>query len=269
MEIEGNLLKMRTEFSSPVNYYLRAGENEVLLNRLLNTEIRLEFSGMINCVKCGTRTKKSYNQGFCFQCMQTAPESDPCIIHPEKSMAQFGIARDMDWAVLHDLIPHVVYLSLTSGLKVGVTRHNQIPVRWIDQGAIKAIKLAQTPNRHIAGVIEKFLRQFVADKTNWKQMLLNPFDASTNLVDEKQRIVQLLHQELKQYVMPDDTVQEIIYPGEFDFQTLDALTFDKQKLIEGKLIAIKGQYLIFSNNTCINIRKHTAYYVNVCYDKNI
>ena len=58
----------------------------------------------------------------------------------------------MEYAKKHCLIEHVVYLSLTSGLKVGVTRNTQVPTRWIDQGAIQAVELARTPNRYTAGL---------------------------------------------------------------------------------------------------------------------
>ncbi len=49
------------------------------------------------------------------------------------------------------LTPHYVYLSKTSGLKVGVTRATQIPTRWIDQGAVEAVIIAETPYRGAAG----------------------------------------------------------------------------------------------------------------------
>jgi hypothetical protein len=39
------------------------------------------------------------------------------------------------------MIDHFVYLSHTSGLKVGITRGTQVPTRWIDQGATQALPL--------------------------------------------------------------------------------------------------------------------------------
>ena len=41
----------------------------------------------------------------------------------------------MEWSKKYCLSDQYVYLSLTSNLKVGVTRHTQIPTRWIDQGS--------------------------------------------------------------------------------------------------------------------------------------
>ena len=51
--------------------------------------------------------------------------------------------RDYDWEMAHHMQPHVVYLSKTAGIKVGVTRETQIPYRWIDQGAVEALILAK------------------------------------------------------------------------------------------------------------------------------
>ena len=56
--------------------------------------------------------------------------------------------------------PHSVYLSFTSDVKVGVTRKSQVPTRWIDQGAIEAIEIAELPNRYLAGICEIELKKY-------------------------------------------------------------------------------------------------------------
>ena len=83
------------------------------------------------------------------------------------------MARDMEFAENHCLIDHYVYLAESGGLKVGVTRHTQVPTRWIDQGAGKAMRVARTPNRYLAGCIEVALKNYFRDKTNWRDMLMN------------------------------------------------------------------------------------------------
>jgi hypothetical protein len=232
------------------------------LNELIGKEITFEFNGIINCIHCGKKTNKSFSQGFCYNCFQTAPEADQSVIRPELSQAQFGIARDIEWAEKHDLIDHYVYLSVTNDIKVGVTRHHQVPTRWIDQGAIQAIKLALTPNRHIAGVIESFLKQHVADITKWQAMLKDEIKTEINLVEEKHRIAQLLPAELQKYIDTDDQVTTIEYPGKLKLEKIRSIGFDKTPKIEGKIMRIKGQYLIFENGTVLNIRKHNGYYIN-------
>jgi hypothetical protein len=258
---EGNLIKMRVELNAPVDYFLLVGNDEVYLNELINKNIRFEYSGIINCISCGKKTKKSFSQGFCYTCMQTAPEADPSVFNPEKSMSQYGISRDMDWAQEHDLTDHFVYLSITGNLKVGVTRHTQIPTRWIDQGAIKAITLAKTPNRHIAGIIEGFLKERVADKTSWQAMLKGEIKTNTNLLDEKERLIGLLHPELAQYACAGNEIKEITYPGNYKLAAIRPVSFDTEQLVEGKLVGIKGQYLIFDDHRVLNIRKHNGYYI--------
>ena len=192
MQLEGNILKMRTELASPVKYTLPIGENLLEMNGLIGKEISLKFDGRINCISCGKQTKTSFGQGFCYNCLQTAPEASESVMRPELSKAHFGIARDMEWAEKHDLINHIVYLAVSSEVKVGVTRIHQIPTRWIDQGATQAIKLAKTPNRHIAGIIEVFLKKHFTDKTNWRAMLKNEIIENIDLVTEKEKVIQLL-----------------------------------------------------------------------------
>src|SRR5680860_390816 len=159
----------------------------------------MNFTGKINCISCGKKTKTSFGQGFCYNCLQTAPEASESIMRPELSKAHLGIARDMEWAEKHDLIEHIVYLAVSSEVKVGVTRIHQIPTRWIDQGASSAIKLATTPNRHISGIIEVLLKKHFTDKTNWRTMLKNEIAQNINLLDEKNKVYQLLPAELKKY----------------------------------------------------------------------
>jgi hypothetical protein len=261
MNLSGNLIKMRSEYNSPVDYYLVLGNSELYLNSFIGKHIKLTHNGVINCVACGKQTNKSFADGYCYACFQTVPMADPSVVNPELSMAQYGIARDMEWAEQHDLIDHFVYLSLTSGVKVGVTRHHQIPTRWIDQGASMAIKLAKTPNRHIAGLIETQLKKHVADKTNWQAMLKNQVENAPDLIGKKNELSELLHPELQKYLLPDNQVTTIEFPGNYVPETVASLSFDKQPLVEGVLARIKGQYLIFDNNKVINIRKHSGYYI--------
>jgi len=209
MQLEGNILKMRTELATPVNYFLPVGENEIEMNSLIGREISMNFTGQINCISCGKQTKTSFGQGFCYNCLQTAPEASESVIRPELSKAHLGIARDMEWAKKHDLIDHIVYLAVSGEVKVGVTRYHQIPTRWIDQGASTAIKLATVPNRHIAGVIEVFLKKHFTDKTDWRAMLKNEIAQNISLLDEKQKVFRLLPAELQRYFESDNKITEI------------------------------------------------------------
>lgn len=261
MKYEGNILKMDSHIGNPIGYSFRIGGQQIPLNELIGKHIKLEFTGKINCILCGANMKKSYGTGFCYNCSQTAPQADESVFHPELSKSQYGIYRDKDYAEAHDLIEHVVYLALSNQVKVGVTRFHQVPTRWIDQGASSAIVLARTPNRHIAGVIENFLKQYFTDKTGWQTMLKNEVAEGINLQHKKQKAIDLLPEELKQYVDASNEVTQLNYPVSQYPDKLTSLNFDKQNCIEGILTGIKGQYLYFNNNEVLNVRRHDGYYL--------
>lgn len=265
MNTEGNILKMRTELAVPVNYFLPLNEKELPMNPLIGNKINLLFTGQINCIACGKKTRSSFGQGFCYNCMQTAPEASESITRPELSKAHFGIARDMNWAKEHDLIDHFVYLAVASDLKVGVTRHHQVPARWIDQGASFAVKIARTPNRHIAGVIEVWLKKHYTDTTNWRAMLQHKVATEVDLLSEKEKALHLLPAELRQYKSDDNFVTAIEYPVLAFPDKINSLSFDSQPNISGKLTGIKGQYLLFDDGSVLNIRKHNGYYIKIEY----
>lgn len=267
MLASGNILKMRSEFADPVNYFLPLSGNEVPMNNLIGKPIRLNFTGQINCISCGKKIKTSFGQGFCYSCLQTAPEASETIMRPELSKAHLGIARDMEWARQHDLIDHFVYLAVSGELKVGVTRYHQVPTRWIDQGASEAIVLAKTPNRHIAGVIEVYLKNFFSDKTNWQSMLKNKTTREYDLPEEKMNAYRLLPAELQQYLYEDNKIWEFNYPVISFPEKVNSITFDKEPLVSGILDGIKGQYLIFSDGRVLNVRRHSGYFVELSQDE--
>jgi hypothetical protein len=263
MQFEGTILKMRTELAEPVNYTLPIGDSQINMNDLIGKEMKMTFTGQINCISCGKLTKTSFGQGFCYNCLQTAPEASESVLRPELSKSHFGMARDMEWAEKHDLINHFVYLAVSSEVKVGVTRMHQIPTRWIDQGASYAIKLAQTPNRHIAGVIEVFLKNHFTDKTNWRAMLKNEVAQNIDLLQEKRKVIDLLPAELKKYVDAENEVTSIDYPVQQFPDKIKSVGFDKSPEITGTLLGIKGQYLLLDHDRVLNIRKHNGYFLRV------
>jgi DNA-directed RNA polymerase subunit F len=260
---EGNLLKMKTSLGDQLLYHLPLGEDLILMNEIIGKEIILTFTGQINCICCGVKTSKSFAQGYCYKCMVSSPEASECVLRPELCQAHLGISRDMKWSEGHCLQDHYVYLAVSSGLKVGITRSSQVPTRWIDQGAWKAIKLALTPNRYLAGCVEVELKKYMSDKTNWQKMLQNVLASDIDLVNEKQKAWELLDDELQQYVIDDDEITEINYPVLEYPQKVKSLNFDKIDKVKGKLMGIKGQYLIFDEGLVLNIRSHSGYRVKL------
>ena len=265
MTLEGNLSKLSSKWSEPIQYTMELNEHVVSLNEMIGKKLEIKFSGRINCVVCGNQTKKSFNHGFCYNCFQMAPQADESVFNPELSKAQFGVSRDMEWSEKNDLIDHILYLSLTNDLKVGVTRHHQIPTRWIDQGADAAIAVAKTPNRHIAGVMEKYLKQFYKDKTDWRKMLKNEKEGEYNLVEEKKSLMDKLPMELKRYILPENEVRNFVYPVTGFPTKVTSVNLLKTPELEGELKGIKGQYLYLDQNRVFNVRNHSGYYVTVFF----
>ncbi len=261
MQFTGQIRKMHTKLGKLVEYQLPIGDDLVDMNQFIGKEISLTYQNRIVCVKCGRDTVKSFNQGFCYSCFRDAPEAADWIIRPELSKAHLGIEdRDLSYEESVQLKPHVVYLSLTSGMKVGVTRDTQVPTRWIDQGAVKAIKLAETPNRYLAGMIEVSLKDHMADKTNWRKMLMNIYP-DIDLITKKIETRSLLDEKYHQYISKTDEVIDINFPVLNYPVKVKSIGFDKVAEFTGKLVGIKGQYLLFANGIVLNIRKHGGYIV--------
>lgn len=143
--------EVRKQLDDSVSYALVCGEHVLPLSEYLGRHIRLDFSGKIHCIHCGKFTRKSFAQGFCFPCFRRLAQCDSCIMSPEKCHFPAGTCREPDWAETHCRVPHIVYLSNASGLKVGITRETQMPTRWIDQGAVQALPVFRVRERRLSG----------------------------------------------------------------------------------------------------------------------
>lgn len=261
MQISGNIRKMEVSQGDPVEYQLPLGSERISMNQLIGSQIVMTYQGIIHCLRCGRETRKSFAQGYCFSCFSTAPETEECVLRPELCRAHEGVARDMDYAREHCLREQVVYLSITSGLKVGVTRASQVPVRWIDQGAVRAVELARAPNRFTAGEMELALKANMSDKTNWRKMLTGDIPLEIDLIKEKKETSQGLPDRLKPFVTGNNLVHEFSYPVAHYPEKIQSLNFDKEPEVKGVLSGIKGQYLLFEDNRVINMRNFGGYQI--------
>jgi hypothetical protein len=261
MELRGNILKLRAvKKEENIGYYLPLGNHEIYLNDYIGQNVTLKYTGQINCIRCSRIITKSFAQGYCFSCFTSAPETEDCVLRPELCRAHEGVARDMEYAREHCLIEHSVYLAFTGDVKVGITRHTQIPTRWIDQGATAAIKIASVPNRYTAGLIEVALKKIFSDKTNWRNMLKN-IPLNIDLFKERDTAIAYLPDSLRKYALKEQEIMEINYPVLSYPAKVISIDFDKSPEIIGNLTGIKGQYLIFGNGTVVNIRKHGGYLI--------
>ena len=257
-KISGQTSKLISIQDNPVSYYLSINDEKIHLNPYLNKKIKIVFNGQINCINCDAAIKKTFMQGYCYPCFMKIPQTSECIFKPHLCKAHIGESRDMDWAKENCLIPTYVYLSVTSNLKVGVTKFSHIPSRWIAQGAHFAIKLAKAPNRYIAGMIEIELSKQISDRTQWRKMLQGEYD-EVDLVERKQFMSEMLPSEYKQYISSDNNITDIEYPMTKYPQKIKSINMDKVQYTEVILTGIKGQYLIFNNEYVLNVRKYTGY----------
>lgn len=293
-QTQGYLRKMGHCLSedNTVEYYLRCYEDPMgqaselankrkqentKLNDFLGKTIRLEFQNDIACIACGRQIKKTFSQGYCFPCLQNLAECDTCIVKPELCHFDKGTCRDAEWGEKHCNINHSIYISLTSGVKIGITRQHQELTRWVDQGAVKALRIATVDRRKTAGLVEVEIAKGMADKTNWRNMLKNEYEdrdlsemRDQIFAEHEDLLCQFMEEdayasnkELEEALMLEESssVQEIKYPVLEYPQKIKSHNFDKNPIVEGTLQGIKGQYLILDTGV-INLRKFAGYKIS-------
>ena len=271
MEYSGNIRKMRSELNEDgsVRYFMRLFDNlepntEVELNDFVGKDVQIRFNDQINCVVSGRKIKKAFGEGMSWDAFKNSPFAVESIIRPELSQAHLGIGlRDLEWEIANHVTPHCTYLSLTSGIKVGVTRKTQVPTRWIDQGAVEAILLAETPYRQAAGLIEVALKEHIADKTNWRNMLKNVFTNTIGILEMKEKMKALIPEELQEFVSSNDEITKISYPVIAYPEKVKSMKLDKIPDIKKRLLGIKGQYLLFDDQSVMNVRSHAGYHISL------
>jgi hypothetical protein len=261
MQYQGVLRKMNTEIGQPIQYFLIFENDFLNMNQLLNKTINIEFI-KYQCLNCGL-DKPIYRQGFDKQCFYEIPQAADWIMRPELSTAHLDKEdRDLEYEKRAQLQPHIVYLANSSNVKVGVTRKNQVPTRWIDQGAHEAIEIVEVPNRYLAGITEVALKEHVSDKTNWRKMLKNDIE-DESLVDWRERLKNYIPEEVAAYFIDTNTETHLEFPVLQYPEKPQSLNLRKTTNYTGKLVGIKGQYLIFEDQTVFNIRANEGLVVNL------
>ncbi len=264
----GNVRKMRTAHKSVVEYQLPIGDDLVDMNPLIGTGLQVSYGGVINCINCGRKTNKSFQQGYCFPCMRSLPETDQCIVRPETCHFHLGTCRDSEWGVKNCMQDHYLYFANSSGLKVGITRGTQIPTRWMDQGATEALAVLRAPSRYKIGQLEVTFKKHLNDRTDWRKMLkgvAEPIDLKVRR-DETLGLIQSeldsAQRELGWEFLHEGELQNFAYPVNAYPEKVTSLNLDKNPVFTGQLNGIKGQYLIFDIGV-INMRKYAGYHLSI------
>lgn len=231
------------------------------MNQLLDKEIVISFV-TYECLNCHLE-KKVFRQGYCKSCFFEIPNAADWIMKPELSKAHLNIEdRDLAYEKSVQLKPHIVYLANSSNVKVGVTRKQQVPTRWIDQGAHEALEIVEVPNRYLAGITEVALKEYVADKTNWRKMLKNDIE-DENLVEWRDKLKVFIPEEAKEYFIENNSETHLSFPVLKYPEKPKSLNLIKTPTFKGKLVGIKGQYLIFEDETVFNVRSNEGLVVSI------
>jgi hypothetical protein len=255
------LLKMLAGVDGRVSYALRTADGPVELAPYIGGTFTLRATGILSCVACGRRVRKLFAQGLCYPCLSTAPEASECIVRPELCQAHLGAGRDPGWERDHHATEHVVYLAQSSGIKVGVPRATQVPVRWIDQGAVAALVIARTPYRQLAGLIEVDLKRILPDRTNWRAMLRSVPPDPEGLLLARDKVLANLRYDLHPYLLPDERPMLLEYPVLAWPPRLVSVSLEKSPVVGGRLLGAKGQYLVWEDGRVLNVRNHSGHHV--------
>lgn len=244
-----------------VRYFL----GNTAMQPLIGRHIRLLHNGRTVCQGCGVENQPLSHDGHCPICSVSKASCDICSIKPELCHYAAGTCREPQWGEENCFTPHTVYLSVTSDVKVGITRDKKLPQRWIDQGATQAMPILSVDNRLTAGLTEQILCEVMADKTHWRRMLTG--EVTRDLPAVAEQIIPQIEQALSLYGNVARRVEQaettLIYPvSRYPAKVSNGTSLDKSPIIEGVLIGIKGQYLLFDNGL-FNLRKHIGYHIEI------
>jgi hypothetical protein len=156
--------------------------------------------------------------------------------------------------------PHRVYLANSSGIKVGITRRGAERGRWLDQGAIQGLVIAEADSRRAAGLAEVTIARRLPDRTDWRKMLradvpeLDLAGAAAGIREEVSLPAGVRWATAQQIV-------RLSYPIESRASPVQTLKLT-DATVSGNLLGMKGQYLLLTGGA-FNVRQHAGYRVTV------
>ena len=120
-------------------------------------------------------------------------------------------------------------------------------------------------------MLEVLIKQQIADKTNWRDMLrgvAKPLDLNLeadNILDRFRSEIDEIKDRYNPFgisILNGMETVNISYPVNIYPDKISSYNFDKEPMVEDKLVGIKGQYLIFEGGV-INLRKFSGYEVEL------
>jgi hypothetical protein len=266
----GVLRMMQIVPARPVEYTLQLDGDPIPLSDLLGRRLSIRFDGKITCQNCGSLTRKSYGDGYCYRCFTTLARCDLCVVSPDRCHYAAGTCREPAWGESFCMQPHLVYLANSAGAKVGITKPENLPWRWLDQGATQAAVIMRTQSRFQAGCVEAALARYVSDRTDWRELIGR--DAAE--IDLPELAARLRRDAAKELELLESRFAGALswsaeaVPERFEYPVMayaspaNGLSLTAGGEIVGTLLGIKGQYLMFDSGV-FNVRRHTSYHVVV------
>ncbi|BDT61604.1 MAG: hypothetical protein RDO_1320 [Flavobacteriales endosymbiont of Rhyzopertha dominica] len=258
--------KLITKYNIPILYFINYKKKLLLLNKYLNKKFIIIFKKYY-CLLCKNNIK-IFNNGYCKKCYFNN-KNYYNIYYYKPHLYKNSIINNKNIKKIF-FKKHIIYLSYTSNFKIGITFKKKILIRLIDQGAIFFLKLAKTPNRIIAGIIENKCKNLISDTTNFRKMLINNNynnDLINQLINIKNNIIYYIinnYKKYKKYILYNNKIFNLYFPIiKYYKNKIINIKIDKIKILYNTLKGIKGQYLIFNNNIVFNIRNHIGYIIDI------
>lgn len=225
-------------------YELEVDDAVEVLNTRVGQGVTLRLDPQCHCIHCSKSVPKLYGGGYCYDCFSTLARCDLCVVSPERCHFAAGTCREPEWGETFCMQPHVVYLSNTSGPKIGITRAERVLRRWLDQGASQGLVLGEVPSRHAAGLVEAHFKRSMNDRTDWRRLVRGEMQAA-DLPELAGRMRQDVDAPPLQWRETADVIN-IEYPVlAFSPARRVPLTND-QPVFSDNLQGMIGQYLLFS-----------------------
>ena len=123
--------------------------------------------------------------------------------------------------------------------------------------------VVEVPNRYLAGITEVALKEFLNDKTDWRKMLTTS-KSPINLMEVFESVRKYIPEEARPYIVAsEDALMEIKYPLNNPPQKVKSINLSKANQFRGKLAGIKGQYLVFEDQSVLNVRNNEGFFVDL------
>jgi uncharacterized protein DUF2797 len=267
---EGALHGMRGELGAAVRYALEVGNVEVELEARLGAQLRIESLRRVTCRNCGTVTERRYGDGYCYRCFSTLARCDLCVVSPDRCHYAEGTCREPEWGETFCMRPHAVYLANSGGAKVGIARLDNVPGRFIDQGASAAMVVMTTATRQQAGFVEKAIARHLREQSDWRAIAAQtPIEIDLEaLLKQLRRAAAAALEELD--VRFPHQLKWVAHPQRLDFSyptlgrvvRLEQLRLDPERALGGALIGVRGPYLLFEQGL-FNVRAHSGEHVRI------